>query len=56
MDAAYVFLCGIMWCRYRLEDAGWELVNALGSSDSKLRFLAGSICEKAEQVARPVSR
>jgi hypothetical protein len=40
MDATYIFLCRIMWRRYRDQDAGWDLANALGSRDQKVRFVA----------------
>jgi hypothetical protein len=40
MDADYVFLCGVMWCCYGVEDAGRELLRATGSADADLSALA----------------
>ena len=40
MDSNYVFLCGVMWCRYRQEDAGSELMRAAECEDPDLSALA----------------
>lgn len=40
MDSNYVFLCGVMWCRYRQEDAGSELMRAAECRDPDLSALA----------------
>jgi hypothetical protein len=40
MDGDYVFLCGVMWCRYGQQDAGNELLRAAASSDPDLSTLA----------------
>jgi hypothetical protein len=40
MDGDYVFLCGVMWCRYGHEDAGRELLRATDSADPDLSALA----------------
>jgi hypothetical protein len=40
MNADYVFLCGVMWCCYGVEDAGRELLRASGSADADLSALA----------------
>jgi hypothetical protein len=40
MDGDYVFLCGVMWCRYRQQDAGKELLRAAKSADPDLSALA----------------
>jgi len=40
MDGDYVFLCGVMWCRYGQEDAGRELLRAADSADPDLSALA----------------
>jgi hypothetical protein len=40
MDANYVFLCGVMWCRFGQEDAGEELLRATESVDPDVSALA----------------
>lgn len=40
MNSNYVFLCGVMWCRYQHEDAGSELMRAAECQDPDLSALA----------------
>ncbi|HKN36839.1 MAG TPA: hypothetical protein VJX16_26650 [Terriglobales bacterium] len=40
MSGNYVFLCGVMWCRFGQPDAGKELLRAAESKDPDLRALA----------------
>jgi len=40
MNSEYVFLCGVMWCRYREEDACSELLRAAQCDDPDLSSLA----------------
>lgn len=40
MNGDYVFLCGVMWCRFGQEDAGRELLRAADSADPDLSALA----------------
>ncbi len=40
MNSNYVFLCGVMWCRYGQEDAGNELMRATQCEDPNLSALA----------------
>ena len=40
MDWDYVFLCGVMWCKYGEQDAGSELLRAVKSVDPDLGALA----------------
>jgi hypothetical protein len=40
MDANYMLACGIVWRKTTDPEAGWELVEALQSSDPSLRMLA----------------
>ena len=35
MDSDYVFLCGLMWCRFGQPDAGRELLRAAEDPDVK---------------------
>ena len=48
MDADYIFLCGVMWCRFGQQDAGNELLRAAGSSDPDVRALAWAMLAKSE--------
>lgn len=40
MDGDYVFLCGVMWCRYGQQDAGKELLRAATFPDPDVSTLA----------------
>jgi hypothetical protein len=46
MDSNYVFLCGVMWCKFGHADAGKELVRATGSLDANLSALASAMLAK----------
>jgi hypothetical protein len=52
MDASYVFLCGVMWCRYGQEEAGWELVRAIRSGDADVRALAWALLGQREPLKK----
>jgi hypothetical protein len=47
MDANYLVLCGMVWAQFGQEDAGLELIRALGSSDDGVRVLARTMLEHA---------
>ena len=40
MDNNYVFLCGVMWCKFGQEDAGKELLRAADSGDPDMSAMA----------------
>ena len=40
MDSDYMFLCGVMWCRFGQQEAGQELLRATTSMDPDMRVLA----------------
>ncbi len=46
MDSNYVFLCGVMWCRFGLQDAGKELLRAAHSDDPDMKTLACAMFAK----------
>lgn len=46
MDSDYVFLCGVMWCRYGQPDAGSELLRAANSADPDMSALALAMLAK----------
>jgi hypothetical protein len=49
MKTDYVFLCGVMWAQFGLEDAGRELVRALDSNDPDIAVLASALLGSASQ-------
>lgn len=46
MNSDYVFLCGVMWCKYGQQDAGSELLRAVKSADPDLSALALAMLAK----------
>jgi hypothetical protein len=40
MNSNYVFLCGVMWCRYGQQEAGSELIRAAQGEDPDVSALA----------------
>jgi len=63
MDSDYVFLCGVMWCRFGQQDAGKELLRAADAEDPDMRALAWTMFAKGvrrlrelEKRAQPCSR
>jgi hypothetical protein len=46
MNIDYVFLCGVMWCKFAQQDAGQELLRASDSKDPDVRSLARAILAK----------
>jgi len=46
MNSDYVFLCGLMWCKYGEKDAGSELLRAVKSADPDLSALALAMLAK----------
>ena len=63
MDGDYVFLCGVMWCRFGQQVAGKELLRAAQSMDPDISALAWEMLAKGmrrlrelEKLARACSR
>jgi hypothetical protein len=63
MESDYVFLCGVMWCRFGHQEAGRELLRAATSVDQDMRALARAMLAKGtrrlkdlEKAAQPSSR
>jgi hypothetical protein len=46
MESYYVFLCGVMWCKFGQQDAGKELVRAADSADADIEALARAMLAK----------
>jgi hypothetical protein len=56
MDSNYVFLCGVMWCKFGHADAGKELVRATSSLDANLRALASAMLAKGLHRLRELQK
>jgi hypothetical protein len=56
MDDNYVFLCGVMWCRFGLQDAGKELLRATNSVDPDVKALAWAMLAKGARRLRDLQR
>lgn len=50
MNSDYVFLCGVMWCRYGQQEAGRELLRAAFSRDPDISTLAWAMFAKGKTV------
>jgi hypothetical protein len=46
MNSNYVFLCGVMWCRFGQREAGKELLRATDSVDPDKKALAWAMFAK----------
>lgn len=46
MNSDYVFLCGVMWCKFGQQDAGSELVRAAQCEDPYLSALAHAMFQE----------
>lgn len=56
MDSDYMFLCGVMWCRFGQQDAGQELLRAATSMDPEMRALARAMWAKGAVRLRNLER
>jgi hypothetical protein len=56
MDSDYMFLCGVMWCRFGQQDAGKELLRAAISMDPDMRALARAMWAKGTLRLRDLER
>ena len=52
-DPAYLYACGSRWEREGDASAGWELVHALRSPDSRTRAIAAALLAKTEDARIP---
>jgi hypothetical protein len=48
MYGNYLMQCGMVWAQFGREDAGMELIRALGSDDPDIRVLARTLLGQAE--------
>jgi hypothetical protein len=56
MDSNYVFLCGVMWCRFGQQDAGKELLRAANSRDPDLKAMAWAMFAKGLRRLRELEK
>ena len=56
MDGNYVFLCGVMWCKFGQHDAGKELLRATNSVDPDMKALAWAMLAKGARRLRELKR
>jgi hypothetical protein len=56
MDNNYVFLCGVMWCRFGQQDAGKELLRAAQSQDPDMSAMAWALLAKGAARLRDLQR
>ena len=56
MDSNYVFLCGVMWCRFGQQDAGKELLRAAVSGDPNMKALARAMFAKGLHRVREMGK
>jgi hypothetical protein len=62
MESDYVYLCGVIWCKYGQHDAGKELLRAVDTEDPDMQALAWAMFVKGsrrlkelEKAAQPSS-
>jgi len=46
MDSNYMFLCGVMWCKFGQQDAGKELLRAADSGNPDMSAWPGRCWQK----------
>lgn len=55
MNGDYVFLGGVMWCAYGIQDAASELLRAAKSADPDLSALALAMLAQPEKTRHPLA-
>jgi hypothetical protein len=56
MDINYMFLCGVMWCKFGQQEAGKELLRAAKSGDPDMIALAGAMLAKGARRLTDIGR
>ena len=49
MDSNYVYLCGVIWCKFGQHDAGKELLRAANAEDPDMQALAWAMFDSAKK-------
>ena len=56
MDRNYMFLCGVMWCKFGQQEAGKELLRAANSGNPDMRALALAMLAKGAHRLKDLER
>jgi len=56
MNSNYIFLCGVMWCKFGQQEAGKELLRAAKSGDADMSALAWAMLAKGARRLRDMER
>jgi len=56
MDSNYMFLCGVMWCKFGQQEAGKELLRAANSGNPDMSALAWAMFAKGARRLRDLER
>jgi hypothetical protein len=56
MDSNYMFLCGVMWCKFGQQEAGKELLRAASSGNPDMSALARAMLAKGARRLRDLER
>jgi hypothetical protein len=56
MDSSYIFLCGVMWCRFGEQEAGKELLEAANSENPDISALALAMLAKGARRLRDLKK
>lgn len=56
VNSNYVFLCGVMWCKFGQQEAGKELLRAANSSDPDMSALALAMLARGARRLRDLER
>ena len=56
MDRNYMFLCGVMWCKFGQQEAGKELLRAANSGNPDMSALAWAMLARGAQRLRDLEK
>jgi len=56
MDSNYMFLCGVMWCKFGQQEAGKELLRAANSESPDMSALAWAMLAKGARRLSDLER
>ena len=56
MNSNYIFLCGVMWCKFGQEEAGKEVLRAANSGNPDISALAWAMLAKGARRLRDLER
>jgi hypothetical protein len=56
MDGNYMFLCGVMWCKFGQQEAAKELLRAANSRNPDMSELAWAMLKRGARHLRDLER